>query len=579
MNKYITVALSFLTLFVFTECGKDPLDITPNGRISASDVFKDNNQTAAYLNSAYSYLQQYGGGYFFFTMLAAFSDEAHDNDDPTEGLMATQWYNGGLTPTSNPLSAGGGGTDWCGNYYGDDWSGIRKCNVFLANIGDATVTIASNKARWTAEAKVLRAFYYWDLIMRYGGMPIVDKPFELTADFAALSRASFDSCVQFIVKDCNEVIAEPALPYRITSGDPDRGRFTKAVAYAIKSEALLFNASPLWNPSNDKTKWQVASTAAQEAITALTTESNFGLYPDYGSYFITTPDLSAAPVDNETILEMKLNTNIAQWEFFGGAPSTRAYKAGPSPSQELVDAYEMADGSIPITGYSDADHLQPVINPASGYNDQNPYANRDPRLAATVFYNGGLYGNINGGTYYLQSYVGGADGIKQDDRHFTHNGYYLHKFVNGDLTDGQSSGARFRKFRMAELYLNLAEAENEANGPTDVALPAVNKVRARVKMPPLSGLSQDQFRERIHNERRVELAFEEQRFWDVRRWKVLDQTDKLTTGMQWVKNGTTLTSTRIVVDRRKSWDTKYLIWPIPLSEISVLPLFTQNPGW
>ncbi len=575
MNKFIIIILSTFILSAFQGCKKDPLNITPNGRINLTGIFQDNNQTAAYLNSSYSYIQQYGGNYFFHTMLAGFSDEAHDNDDPTEGLNATAWYNGGLTPTNNPLDAGG----WNGNYYGNAWAGIRSCNVFLQNIDAATVTVASDKARWKAEAKVLRAFYYWDLIMRYGPMPLVSKPFELTTDFAALSRPTFDSCVQFIVKDCNEAIAEPALPYRITTGEPDRARFTKAVAYAIKSDALLFNASPLWNASSDKTKWQAAATAAQDAITDLTTRSNFGLFPDYATYFITTPDLAPNPVDNETILEMKNNGNISQWQFLSGAPSVRAFKAGVSPSQELVDAYEMANGAIPVTGYSDADHLNPIINPASGYTDGDPYTNRDPRFYATVFYNGGLYGNINGGTYFLQSYVGGKDGLLASDRHYTHNGYYIHKFVNGNLTDGQSSGARFRKWRMAELYLNLAEAENEANGPTSIATTAVNKVRTRVKMPSLTGLSQDQFRERVRNERRVELSFEEARFWDVRRWKILDKTDKLTTGMKWVKNGASFTNTRIVVDRRNSWDTKFLIWPIPLREISVLPNFKQNPGW
>ncbi|MDQ6763244.1 MAG: RagB/SusD family nutrient uptake outer membrane protein, partial [Bacteroidota bacterium] len=482
-----------------------------------------------------------------------------------------------LTPTNNPLDQGG----WNGNYYGNDWSGIRKCNIFLANIDGANVNNASDKARWKAEAKVLRAFYYWDLIQRYGGMPIEAAAFPLAFDYSTLKRASFDSCVQFIVKDCDEAVAEPNLPYRITTGEADRSRFTKAVAYAIKSEALLFNASPLWNTSGDKSKWQTAVTAAQEAITDLTTHGNYGLVADYGNYFITTPDLGQNPVDKETILEMKNNGNISQWQFLNGCPSVRAYKAGDSPSQELVDSYEMADGTVPITGYSDADHLQPVINPASGYDDQHPYVNRDPRFYATVFYNGGFYGNINGGPYYLQSYVGGADGLLSSDRHFTHNGYYLHKFVNGNLTDGQSSGAKFRKWRMAELYLNLAEAENEANGPTGVAYSAVNTIRARasVNMPALEGLTQNQLRERIRNERRVEFSFEELRFWDVRRWKILDQTDQLTTGMKWAKTGNVLTNTRIVVDRRKSYATKFLIWPIPLNEISILPEFVQNPGW
>jgi len=567
----------FFVILLNAGCKKDPLNITPNGRISVNDVFKDNNQTAAYLNSAYGFLQEYGGHYSFHNMLASFSDEAHDNDDPTDNGSSTAWYNGSLTPTNNPLDNGG----WNGNYYGNDWSGIRKCNVFLAHIDGANVKNASDKARWKAEDKVIRAFYYWDLIQRYGGMPIESEAFPLSFDYKTLKRASFDSCVQFIVKDCNEAIAEPNLPYRITTGESDRSRFTKAVAYAIKSEALLFNASPLWNSTNDISKWQAAATAAQEAIKDLTSNANYGLVADYGNYFINTPDLGANPVDKETILEMKNNGNISQWEFLGGCPSVRAFKAGPSPTQELVDAYEMANGTVPITGYSDNDHLVPIINQSSGYDDSKPYINRDPRFYATVFYNGGYYGNINGGPYYLQSYVGGVDGILNTNGHYTHNGYYLHKFVNGNLTDGQASGAKFRKWRMAELYLNLAEAENEANGPTIIAYTAVNTVRARpsVNMPPMSGLNQVQFRDRIHNERRVELSFEEARFWDVRRWKILDQTDRFTTGMKWIKTGNVYTNSRLVVDRRKAYSAKFLIWPIPLSEVSIMPAFVQNPGW
>lgn len=570
MKKNIII-LSLVLIIGAGGC-EDPLDITPNGRISLSDVFTDSDQTAAYLNSCYAYLQQYGGNYNFHTMLAAFTDEAHDSND---GQGPAEWANGGLTPTSNPISADG----WNGNYYEAAWTGIRKCNVFLANIDEATVDNNSKRARWKAEAKVLRAFYYWDLIMRHGPMPVVETPFALDTDFAVLTRPAFDESVQFIVRDCNEAIAESELPWRISSGEGDRGRFTKAVAYAIKSQALLFNASPLWNPSNDKGKWQAAATAAEEAIKALTETSNYDLFPEYGKFFITTPDMSASPIDRETILEMKRNGNISQWQFMSGIPSVQAYKAGDCPSQELVDSYEMADGSIPILGYNDDKHLNPIINPLSGYDESNPYVNRDPRFYETVYFNGAYYGDIHGGPYYVQSYVGGADGYLITDSHYTHTGYYQAKFINGTLTGSQSSGARYRKFRLAEIYLNLAEAENEANGPTDIAYTAVNIIRARANMPPLEGLTQDQFRDRVRNERRVELAYEEHRFWDVRRWKILGETDRVITGMVWVKNGEDLSNSRVVVEERKSYEPKFRIFPIPLGDIAVLPNFEQNPGW
>src|SRR5690606_1764735 len=140
---------------------------------------------------------------------------------------------------------------------------------------------------------------------------------------------------------------------------------------------------------------------------------------------------------------------------------------------------------------------------------------------------------------------------------------------------------RWKRYRFAELLLNYAEAENEASGPIDAVHQAVNEVRARVNMPNLpSNLSQLEMRERIQRERRVEMAFEEKRFWDVRRWRILDETDRLTTGMAWTKHSNgTFTNQRVVVDRRVTWEDKYLIFPIPVLELSRLPLFYQNPDW
>ncbi|CAL1520478.1 RagB/SusD family nutrient uptake outer membrane protein [Chitinophaga sp. MM2321] len=570
--------ISFI-IIIAGGCGKDPLDITPDGRTTLKDVFSDNDQTGAYLNSCYAFLQKYGIRYFHFMFLAALSDEAHDSDDPTENLTATAWYKGTLTPSNNPLGNNRG--DDNGNYYGTAWQGIRKCNVFLANIDNAKVTNPADAARWKAEAKVLRAYYYWELIKMYGGMPVVDKPFDLTADFVNLKRDAFNDCVQFIVKDCKEAIAEPQLPWRITTGETDRSRFTKAVAYAIMSEATLFNASPLWNPDNNVEKWQQAATLSKEALDALT-GNGFMLASDYRNYFLTTPDLGANPADKETILQLKNSDVMDALTNFNGIPSISPYKGGSTPSQELVDAYEMKNGQPPITGYADADHLHPVINTASGYDETDPYVNRDPRFYATVFYNNAYYGTINGVPHYIESHVDGTDGIRNNDRKHTHNGYYLHKFIDASLRNDQGSSAKWRRYRLAEIYLNYAEALNEAYGTTPEAYDAVNAIRSRpsVSMPPLSGLTKEQFRQRVRNERRVELAFEENRFWDVRRWKILDQTDKLTTGMQWTKvAANSFAGKRIVVDRRQSWAEKFHVFPIPSTEIITMPLFVQNPGW
>ena len=165
----------------------------------------------------------------------------------------------------------------------------------------------------------------------------------------------------------------------------------------------------------------------------------------------------------------------------------------------------------------------------------------------------------------------------------TVTGYYLRKFIDPKIPVWQDKNARWKKFRLAEVYLNYAEAENEANGPTAEAYDAINIIRARVGMPELpTGLTKDQLRERIRRERRVELAIEEHRFWDVRRWKILDKTDKVVTGMEITRNANnTFTYKRFVSQRRNAWAEKYLLFPIPIGDASNVPDFTknQNPGW
>lgn len=579
--KKITSSLFFIAI-IFSACNKT-LDMTPNGRTTLDSVFSSNIYTGAYLNSVYGYIQRYGTVYYWLTMQAGVTDEAHDNDDPSEGgLMTNQWNNGVLSTTNNPMWDINSGSSFNYNMYGNYWSGIRKANVFLENIDKATVDNPLNRARWKAEAKVLRAFYFFELIKAYGALPIIDKTLPVNFDYTSLTRPSFDSCVKFIVKDCSDAIAEPNLPYRITQTNESH-RFTKAIAYMIRSEALLFNASPLWNANSDISKWKSAADSAKTALTDLLA-NGYALTNNWRNYFLNTSDVNTNPSDKETIFEISYPN--AQWmdgiHYLHGIPSNSAMKAGCSPSQELVDSYDMqATGEPAITGYNDADHLQPVINSASGYDESNLYKGRDPRFYATVFYNGAYYGKINGKDYWIQSYVGGKDGISSASRQFTHNGYYFKKFVDSSLGPNDRGGCRWKKYRLSELYLNYAEAENEAYGPTSDVYSSINIIRNRVGMPNLpSGLTQSQMRERIHRERRVELAYEESRFWDVRRWKILSQTDVLTTGMKWTLNSNgLLTGQRFVVDRRNAYADKFLIWPIPATEISSMPKVAQSPGW
>jgi starch-binding outer membrane protein, SusD/RagB family len=559
-------------------CGKDPLDITPDGRISLDDVFKDEKQVEAYINTVYSNIPTYFIGYQFNAFLAGITDEAKDSDSGIEGnVLSTNWNPGNLSPIANPLEITGG----VGSRYVACWKGIREANTFLSYLDKANIPSESNRNRFKAEVKLLRAFYYLELLKQYGPMPITTEPFTITTDYKALTRPTFQANTDFIVKDCDDAINTPDLPLRITI-DAERGRFTQAVAHAIKSQVLLFNASPIWNPTNDVAKWKAASLAGREALEALTSNGGYTLYPNYGELFELTSDLNANPKDKETIFERPAANNVTLTTI-NTIPRKNGFKAGSCPSQELVDSYGMvATGEPAILGYKDEDHLEPIINPGSGYDETKPYVGRDPRFAATVWFNGASYDNVATRVVQIESFVGGLDGLVRNSRKNTHTGYYLRKFINPKINIGVAQTSRWKKYRLAEIYLNFAEAENEAEGPNPDVYNSINATRKRAGMPNLKpGLTKEEMRERIRNERRVELAIEEHRFHDVRRWKILDKTDKLVTGMEITKVGTAFTYKRFVSERRNAWSDKFRLFPLPQSEVNNIPDFNknQNPGW
>lgn len=572
--KKVLYLLGFVLLFSYG-CKYDPLDITPDGRMTLDDVFGEEIRTEAYLNTVYNVIPGYYVHYHFSAFLAGITDEAHDSDVGNEtSSMSNNWISGALTPSNDPT----------GIAYGVFWGGIRHANVFLANIDRANVTTGNKRERFRAEAQLLRAFYYLEMVKKFGPMPIVDKPFESDFDYTSLTRPTFQEVTDFIVADCDRALSNPALPLRITS-EGERGRFTAAIAHAIKSQILLINASPLWNATNDQAKWRAAADATKHAINALTSTGEYALASNYSEYFLNRADIAENPNDRETIFERPLGC-------FSGAinsiPSkTGMMKAGSCPSQELVDSYDMqATGEPAILGYQDDRHLIPIVNPRSGYDATRPFEGRDPRFYATVWHNGAQYNMGSGLIHTIQTFAGGTDQVLKapPSRRNTHTGYYLRKFLNPSIPDNLSQNScNWKKYRLAELYLNFAEAENEAAGPNQDTYDAVNRIRRRVNMPDLpQGLTQAEMRRRIRNERRVEFAFEEHRFWDVRRWQILDQTDKVVTGMEPIRKGDGgFDYERFVVRTTNVWQNKYLLFPIPVRDASIIPDFAirQNPGW
>jgi starch-binding outer membrane protein, SusD/RagB family len=583
-----TLYNGILIIFIFFTSCQD-LDITPDGRVTMDDVWEDTNETEAYLNTCYSYQFIEGFRYYFWTCIDAYSD-AYFDSDYTEALRATDWYNGAMTTSYDPLEQSG--SKVCGYMFPQYWEAIRHCNTFIQNIDNAAVTSEEKRSRMKAEAIVLRDFYYFELCRKYGPMPFFSEPLSLETDASGLTRPeSFQVCADSIAKDVDTVLKTEELPWRITA-DGERGRFTKAVAVLLKSRAQLYAASPLWNSSDDETCWEKARGYAEAAVDSLTA-NGYELYYNssygensYNNYFFLRSDLSVSPTDKETILENSSNYCLYSGTpgYINGFPSNKyIFKAGVCPTQELVDAFDMQSTGLPVVDpanrYSDDEHLNPNYVEDSGYDPENPYNGRDPRFYACVLYNGAY---CSGPGVYVNSYTGGADGIRTNSRKYTFTGYYQKKYIDYTVTPKTSKGGYWKKMRLAELYLNWAEAENEVNGPTQKVYNILQIIRDRVNMPSIkTGITDKaEMRAYIQKERLTEFCVEGQRFWDVRRWKILSQTDKLVTGMKITKNSDgTYDYSRFVIGYRYSYDDKFLIFPIPEDEISILGTDWQNSGW
>ena len=367
------------------------------------------------------------------------------------------------------------------------------------------------------------------------------------------------------------------------------GTMTRGVAYAIKSQTALYAASPLYNDGS--LTWEDAAGITAEALYQCTNngELNYTLYGNYREYFSRSIDVTQSQ-DRETILSTRGQLEI--WKFCGHPITKGMERAGSSPTQELVDCYEMTGtGLPPVLRYSDSKHLRPVYNPqvfstVPKYDSLNPYNNRDPRLKASIYY----YGN----GLEISECLTSAEETRVTQ---TRTGYYIAKFNLQSSNSDANNDGYMKIFRLGELYLNFAEAANEAYGPSYnvaaeswsmSALEAVNMVRERAGMPPFGTAASDNsssdqaaFRTKYRNERRVELAFEQHRFYDIRRWQRpegdLSETDQYLTG---IKVGS---YKRFALPQRLAYDNKYLLMPLPADENNKIMKLTgtswQNPGW
>ena len=499
--SYIYISAAISIAFTLSSCNGF-LDREEDSFIDKTATFDSYNRTKQYLTYAYTLLPDGLNRFSREAMLASATDDA---EFAIESAEIQQFNNGSWNALNNP--------DDVWNRY---FSGISKCCTLLENTNHVNLDISrldpdkqveyANSLKdirmWRAEARFLRAYFHFELLKRYGPIPIVTSTLSINGNYENTPRPTMKEVVDFIAKECD--IAADTLeltPWR--NVNDAFGRATKGAALALKSRLLLYAASPLYvdfgdtneaNKPTDVALWKSAADAAKTVI-------DLNQYELASSY----ADLFKNDFQNKEYIFVRryaANSDFEKSNFpvsFGG-------KGGTNPSQNLVNDYEMLDGT-PFDWNDPAKAAQ-------------PFENRDARLGATILMNMAPFKGKK-----VATYPEGADASPNPNA--TKTGYYLRKFLNEDVniqTGGSSGGHVVPLFRLAEIYLNYAEALNECD-PTnpDIAL-YLNKVRNRASLPNVSALSQEQMRAVIQHERRVELAFEEHRSWDVRRWKIASST-------------------------------------------------------
>ena len=615
--KYLAAVVVTLSLF---SCEKDFLNQVPEDRITIEQVFQRRKYSEEYLANIYNYIPN--EAYRNRTIWEGASDDADITyDRPNDGY------------DSYPMNLG----KWnaASNYY-NKWNtyynGIRSATYFIQNIGKNAEILALNNAssnkgtelinQYRNEARFLRAYFYYNLLRQYGPFIIVgDEP--LSGDLqpsdpeSNLPRNTFDECVDYIVSEMEA--AKVGLPKHFTDQRAqdkltEFGRITQAICDAYISKTLLIAASPQFNGNPDyagftnkdgkqlisaqydPNKWKKAADAAKRVIT----DYNFELYKKYNANGTLDPFLSCRDVFldpwNSEVIFCRTSNNLKDWERSVN-PRTASGYAAVGVTQQLVDEFEMNNGQRPILGYNT--NGSPIVNAASGYSETgftnfrapgasaasstfNMYVNREPRFYVNVTYNGSEWSNSDG-VRTVELHFTGTSG-KKGSWDFPRTGYIARKNVspNSNPRTAVYSARPFVITRYAEILLNYVEALNEYDPGNPDILTYLNQIRNRAGLPNATSGTQEQMREKIRHERRVELALEGLRYTDTRRWLIAEQTDGGPFYGMNVDAGTRVSDLvfyqRTVFERRV-FRKNYYLFPIPQSEIDRNQNMVQNPGW
>lgn len=493
---YISIATILMTL---SSCDSW-LDVNPSDKYSVETFWKTQEHAKAGLMGCYNALTPWNKLHTIeFDMLTS-------NSMPYNEANGTQAISRGVHLSTQSLIA----SLWTNCY-----KGIGRTNTFLENVPRVEMD-EKEKGKMIGEAKFLRAFYYLNLVDKFGGVPlIVDAP--NAEEHASLPRNTKEECVIQILQDLDDAIAVLPESYE----ESQLGRVTLGAALALKARVLLYNS-----------RWEDAAATAKQLID----KGTYQLFNDYRHFF------SEANKHNCEVI-FNIESKLPEYPNCYNNDIQRLNR--PAPLKELVDTYLMIDGK--------------TIEESPMYDPERPYENRDPRLLKSI---------VCIGYPYLGKITTKADVVT--------TGFGVKKYTSYEddisIPLVETAAFNFILIRYAEVLLTYAEARNEAVGPDDSVYDAINKLRKRpdINMPEVpKGLTQSQMRDVIRRERRVEFAFEGLYYSDILRWKTAEKEN----------NGFVHNSEGVVVDNRSFDPLKHYLWPIPYNQTILNPNLEQNPNW
>lgn len=543
--KINSAALLVCTALTFGGC-KKALDLQPLDSYTEKDVWTDPKLAQVFVNNIYNQavLAYQDGGFGW----GAQTDELYGNFNWTNENL---YVRGEATPDNQ--------TSGSLNHWNKMYASIRYSNIFFANIEKVTGAEAAVNTM-KGEVHFLRALAYFELLKRFGGVPLIQKVYDVNDRNFNEKRATWTETKDFILADLAEALK--TLP-AVYPNDPDKGRATAGAAMALKSRLLLYAASPYFNKSNDRKLWEDAKLAAKAVIDF--TGVKYALYGNAGN---RTYNKTFLDFFNPEIIFSRVYSGLVQADRYNTVSrdlSPNGYNGYSAYNvvQQMVDDFEMADG----TKFS-------WNNPEQA---KNPYLNREPRFYETILANnqqfkGRLTGFFEGGDDSPQSPYSPWNASKTR--------YCVRKMVDEthDWNIQDYDATQWAVFRLSEIYLNYAEACSEL-GEDGEALTYLNKIRTeKAGLPVVSGAGAA-LMEKIRHERRIELCFEGHRYFDIRRWGIAEIGSEDAKGVMIRKQSNGTFTYEVMTVQERTWVPSFYYYPIPRTEIQKNPGIVQNPDY